>query len=106
VASTASHCHAPRSVCEAWPRNCLAFGSVPPLNPFWFVGGAAAVWAIVLTFALGLRNEDFPRTDSQARTVMLISIVLVAGAISSAIYAGISGAGDKTGFRHAPEAKK
>jgi hypothetical protein len=76
------------------------------VNPFWFVGGAAAVWAIFLTFALGLRSEDFPRTDSQARTVMLISALLVAGAIGTAIYGGISGAGEGTGFRHGPEVEE
>ena len=76
------------------------------INPFWILGGACAVWAIVLTFVFGLRQEDFPRTDKQMRTVMTISIVLVAGAIGSAIYGGISGAGKNTGFRHSPEASQ
>jgi hypothetical protein len=76
------------------------------VNPFWFVGAAAALWALFLTFALGLRREDFPRTDGQARTVMLISAVLVAGAIGTAVYGGIAGAGEKTGFRHGPEPHK
>jgi hypothetical protein len=76
------------------------------VNPFWFVGGAAAVWAIILTFGLGLRREDFPRTDKEARTVMLISAVLVVAAIGTAIGSGISGAGANTGFRHGPEAHK
>jgi hypothetical protein len=76
------------------------------VNPFWFVGGAAALWAVFLTFALGLRNHDFPRDDGQMKTVMLISAVLVAGAIGTAIYGGISGAGDTIGFRHGPEAAK
>jgi len=76
------------------------------INPFWILGGACAVWAIVLTFVFGLRQEDFPRTDKQMRTVMTISIVLVAGAIGSAIYGGISGAGENTGFRHSPEASQ
>ena len=76
------------------------------MNPFWFVGAACAVWAIVLTFGLGLRREEFPRSDGQARTVMLISIVLVAGAIGSAVYAGINHLGEKHGFRHGPEKAK
>lgn len=76
------------------------------MNPFWFVGGAAALWALILTFGLGLRGEDFPKTDSQARTVMLISAFLVAGAIGTAIYGGINGLGEKTGFRHGPEVHK
>jgi hypothetical protein len=76
------------------------------VNPFWLVGGAAALWAIFLTFALGLRREDFPSTDGQARTVMLISAVLVAGAIGTAIYGGIAELGADTGFRHGPETEE
>jgi hypothetical protein len=82
---------------------CQRFGSVQAVNPFWFVGAAAALWAIVLTFLLGLRQEDFPRSDSQLRTVMLISVVLVAGAIGTAVYGGIAGLGENHGFRHGPE---
>ena len=74
------------------------------MNPFWFLGGAAAVWAVFLTFAFGLRKEDFPRDDGQMKTVMLISAVLVASAIGTAIYGGISGAGQNVGLRHGPEA--
>jgi len=69
------------------------------VNPFWFVGAAAALWAIILTFAFGLRREDFPRTDREMHTVMLISAVLVAGAIGTAIYGGVSGAGADKGVR-------
>jgi hypothetical protein len=76
------------------------------VNPFWFVGGAAALWALILTFAFGLRSEDFPRTDGQMRTVMLISAVLVAGAIGTAIYGGANHLGGNTGVRHSPEQKK
>jgi hypothetical protein len=76
------------------------------VNPFWFVGGAAALWALILTFGFGLRREDFPRSDGEAKTVMLISTFLVAGAIGSAIIGGIAGLGEHTGFRHGPEAHK
>jgi hypothetical protein len=76
------------------------------VNPFWFVGAAAALWAVILAFGLGLRREDFPRTDKEARTVMLISAALVAGAIGTAVYGGIQGLGEHTGFRHGPEAHK
>lgn len=72
------------------------------MNPFWFVGAAAAIWAIFLTFALGLRSEDFPRDDRQQKTVMLISALLVVGAIGTAVYAGIQGLGENHGFRHGP----
>jgi hypothetical protein len=76
------------------------------VNPFWFAGAAAALWALFLTFALGLRSEDFPRTDGQARTVMMISAILVAGAIGTAIYGGVHHLGDDHGVRHGPELKK
>ena len=104
AASMAIRCPARPSAFAPWQGDRLPFGSVAPVNPFWFFGGAAALWAIILTFVLGLRQEDFPRTDKQARTVMTISIVLVALAIGSAIYGGVSGAGENTGFRHGPEA--
>jgi hypothetical protein len=73
------------------------------VNPFWIVGGIAALWAVVLTFAIGMRSEDFPRTDSQARTVMLISAVLVVAAIGTAIWTSAAGIGETHGVRHGPE---
>jgi hypothetical protein len=76
------------------------------VNPFWFVGAAAALWAIILTFVFGLRREDFPKTDSQARTVMLISAVLTFGAIGTAVYGGIHDLGATKGVRHGPEKAK
>jgi hypothetical protein len=79
------------------------FGSFAPVNPFWIVGGAAALWAVVLTFGIGLRREDFPRSDREARTVMLISAVLVVAAIGTAVYSGAAGLGESKGVRHGPE---
>jgi hypothetical protein len=76
------------------------------VNPFWITGSALALWAVILAFALGLRSEGFPRSDSQAKTVMAISAVLALAAIVSAIAGGISGAGEGTGFRHGPETAK
>jgi hypothetical protein len=73
------------------------------VNPFWFVGGAAALWAVVLTFAIGLRREDFPRTDKEARTVMVISVLLVVAAIGTAVYTSAAGIGEEHGVRHGPE---
>src|SRR5207249_8491381 len=80
AASTARPCRSRPRASVPLREIARGFGSFRRVNPFWFVGGACAVWAIVLTFALGLRSEDFPRSDGQARTVMLISILLVAGA--------------------------
>jgi hypothetical protein len=73
------------------------------VNPFWIVGGVAALWAVVLTFVIGLRREDFPRTDKEARTVMLISVVLTVAAIGTAVYTSAAGIGEDHGVRHGPE---
>ena len=107
--STARSCRSRPPVFVRSPGIRHRFGSFRrvSINPFWIVGAACAVWAIVLTFAFGLRREEFPSTDGQMRTVMTVSIVLVAGAIFSAIYAGATDAGDGHGFRHSPaEAKQ
>jgi hypothetical protein len=52
---------------------------------FYFVGGALAVWALVVS-ALGVMREDFPRTRGATRLVGAISALLVIGAIGTAIY--------------------
>ena len=57
------------------------------MNAFHVCGGLLAIWAIVV-FALGVSREDFPATAGATRVVTLISIVLTALAIGSAIYTG------------------
>jgi hypothetical protein len=52
---------------------------------FYFVGGALAVWALLVS-ALGVMREDFPSSRNATRLVGAISLVLVIGAIGSAIY--------------------
>jgi hypothetical protein len=51
---------------------------------FYILGGAAAVWAIVL-FALGMRTATFPGSAAAQRGVMAISVVLVISAMASAV---------------------
>ena len=51
---------------------------------FYIVGGIAAVWAIVL-FAVGMRSHTFPASKAVQGVVMLISILVVAGAMASAV---------------------
>ena len=76
------------------------------MNPFWIGGLLLFVWAIVLSFALGMRNEGFPRDDGQMRGVLIVSVVLTVIAISCAIIGGITGAGEEKGLRHGPEVAK
>jgi hypothetical protein len=56
----------------------------PSQTPFYILGGAAAVWAVVL-FAVGMRSRDFPGSAGAQRAVMAISVVLVAAAMASAV---------------------
>ena len=57
------------------------------MNAFHVCGALLAIWAIVV-FALGVSREDFPATPGATRLVSLISVVLTALAIGSAIYTG------------------
>ena len=76
------------------------------MNPFWIAGGALFVWALILAFLLGMRNEGFPRDDGQAKTVMLISTVLTLAAIVTAIVGGITEAGADKGLRDGPQVEQ
>jgi membrane protein DedA with SNARE-associated domain len=57
----------------------------PNKTLFYICGGALAVWAVVVS-AIGIRaHESWPPTQSAARVVMSISIVLVLLAMASAV---------------------
>ena len=66
-------------------RRGAPFGSFRAVEGFYFVGGALAAWALLVS-ALGVMREDFPSTRAATRLVGAISIVLVVGAIGTAIY--------------------
>ena len=66
-------------------RRGAPFGSFRGVEGFYFAGGALAVWALLVS-ALGVMREDFPSTRSATRLVGAISVVLVLGAIGTAIY--------------------
>ena len=51
---------------------------------FYVLGGAAAVWAIIL-FLVGMRSHSFPGSPAAARVVGLISVLVVAAAMASAV---------------------
>ena len=73
------------------------------MNPFWIGGSLLFIWALFLSFALGLRSEGFPRSDGQMRAVIGISVLLTVVAISSAIIGAVTGAGEGKGVRHGSE---
>lgn len=62
----------------------LAQGPEASKLPFYAVGGALAVWAVVLS-AIGLGRPEFPGGEAAARGVMLLSVGLMVGAMATAV---------------------
>jgi hypothetical protein len=54
---------------------------------FYVLGSLAAVWAIVL-FAVGMRSPTFPGSPGAMRGVIAVSVLLVLGAMASAVVTG------------------
>jgi hypothetical protein len=53
-------------------------------TPFYILGLVAAAWAMVL-FAVGMRSASFPGSPSAQRGVIAISVLVVVGAMASAV---------------------
>jgi hypothetical protein len=51
---------------------------------FYVLGSVAALWAIVL-FAVGMRSPTFPGSPGAQRGVIAISLLVVLGAMASAV---------------------
>jgi hypothetical protein len=51
---------------------------------FYVAAGALASWAVLLG-AFGVMRETFPRGEGQARVVMLVTGVLMAAAMATAV---------------------
>jgi hypothetical protein len=56
----------------------------PSKTAFYVLGGVAAVWAIVL-FAVGMRSATFPASAGAQRGVIAVSVLVVVGAMASAV---------------------
>lgn len=54
------------------------------MNAFYVLGGLLAAWALLLSF-LGITRENFPASKLGERAVAVISVLLVACAIGSAV---------------------
>ena len=70
------------------------------MNAFHVIGGITAIWALLVS-ALGVFVRGFPGRLGE-KVVIAISVILVAGSISSAIYTAIhedheGGRGEQTG---------
>ena len=72
------------------------------MEGFYFAGGALAAWALLVS-ALGVMREDFPSTRASTRLVGAISILLVIGAVGSAIYLSATEEHEPTGGHAAGE---
>jgi hypothetical protein len=53
-------------------------------TPFYILGLVAAAWAIAL-FAVGMRSPSFPGSAAAQRGVIAVSLVVVVGAMASAV---------------------
>ncbi|MBA2504459.1 MAG: hypothetical protein H0V29_00780 [Thermoleophilaceae bacterium] len=55
------------------------------MNSFHVVGIVLALWAVLIA-GLGIARDSFPATAAAERLVAVVTAVLVAGAIGTAIY--------------------
>jgi hypothetical protein len=53
-------------------------------TPFYILGLVAAAWAIAL-FAVGMRSPSFPGSPGAQRGVIAVSVLVVVGAMASAV---------------------
>jgi len=55
--------------------------------PFYVTGGLLAAWAVAVS-ALGITRPSFPTTQSPARAVIAISVLLVLATMAAAAVTG------------------
>ncbi len=59
-------------------------GAEKSKTPYYIAAGALVAWALIVSF-LGIRSADFPGGRSGQRIVSVISVLLVAGAMGTAV---------------------
>jgi hypothetical protein len=69
---------------------------VAAVNAYHVFGGLFAAWAVIVSF-LGITRENFPGTAGAARLVGIVSVLLAAATIGSAIYTGATEDDDEGG---------
>jgi hypothetical protein len=63
-------------------------GPEPSKTPFYVLGGALAVFAVAIAL-FGIRRHDtFPASTGQFRIALGLAVLLVAGAMASAVLTG------------------
>ena len=65
-------------------QTLLAVADEPSKVPFYFAGGALALWAVILA-GIGLTRPEFPYGLGGQRAVMAISFALFVIAIAMAV---------------------
>ena len=55
---------------------------------FYVLGGALAVWAVLVSTLGIMRRETFPGSRGSLMAILVISAVLVVGAMASAVITG------------------
>jgi len=68
----------------------LLLASVPSKVPVYVAGGLLVLWALVLA-VVGLTVPEFPYNKMGQRGVMLLSLILAAAAIGTAIATASTG---------------
>jgi hypothetical protein len=68
----------------------VLLASAPSKVPFYVAGGLLVAWALALA-AVGLTVPDFPYNKLGQRGVMLVSVLLAAAAIGTAIGTAATG---------------
>lgn len=71
--------------------------------PFYVAGGLLVLWALTVALGIGLRRSDFPASLGQQRGVIAVTVVLVLGALSTAVVTsgGATSEAKGTGSEHA-----
>jgi len=59
------------------------------MNAYHVLGGVLALWAVLVSF-LGITRENFPASKRAERAVAAISVLLVIGAVGSAILTALA----------------
>jgi hypothetical protein len=57
----------------------------PSKTPFYIAGGLLAAWAVLIALFGISRHRDWPASEGVARGIMLVSVVLVAAAMATAV---------------------
>jgi hypothetical protein len=61
-----------------------AEAAAPSKTPFYLCGGLLVLWALALA-AMGLSRPDFPGAVAIERRVIVVTVVLVAAAMATAV---------------------